>query len=537
MRQPKSPGSNSPETATVFHKKEDRLVVSLLNVIAYSEYIEGQQFLTRREVQHRWEVADKIALAALQALKDRGILEHKGRKTVVLSTGAITAARTTLRSSPAILPLPETASRATPTQARTPGDLRYRRLASSLLNEIASGAWPSEKKFLSRRAIEQIWQVSRKTADSANALLVAHGILRSSANGRLVVTPNATENACLLLDRWRHTELEPREHLKLKRNRLLLQVPKGRRRFRLAVIHNSKLLVNPNQQWTANPSEADLIKGQPHPFRHLAGFFYTAVANNCTVEFHCFDGEMNTVHRLTDLLSGKQLGGSGPVDGVAIMPLMHQPNLERLITALQKNGLSTICAMNKYEGLADAVVECNETKAGFIAAKTLLDSGHRRILLIDKRVQHERFLKRRRMGILSCIENSGLRKHVTLLNRKVASASTTDAASILSCIRGHRSPPPTAILFVDIKPLYCIEQTLWNAGVRFPKTVSAIVCGPRVTQSVYYGLIDTVDRDRFQLGQTTAAHLIQMLNGITVPRSTQIDTPYLKRGTVRMLAG
>lgn len=510
------------------HKRADRLVCALLRSIAGGEHFEGQRFLTRRAIQGRWGVADKVALAALAALKGAGILVSTGPKTVILANGAIAMARNCSLCGPSVAPLPEQVEDASCGDAGA-ASFRYRRLGVSLLSEISSGAWSAGRSFLSRRAIERMWGVSRSTADSARELLVGHGVLYRAANGRLCVAGDAPDSAALLLKHWGDVGLEAMPGWKLRRNRLVHSASESDRALRLAVVHTSKTFSASNLQQAMRQGDLERVVSFRGAHRHLAGFQAAANDHHCSTSFHYFDGSPAAGDRLVDVLTGRK-SGAGGVDGVALMSMRHEPNAERLLVALQRAGISVVCAMDAYQGLGDTVIECNETSAGFIAAKRLLDHGHRAIIVVTKKSTHEPFLQRRYNGVLAAVSQSRLAGEVTLTTFRVHDPE--DAEGVLCHLRSNQSPPPTAILFIDIKALANIDQPLWDAGIRFPQTVSAVTCGPQVIHSDYYGPIDTVDRDRVRLGQATAVSLIQILHGNSVPRSIQLDTPYLDRGTV-----
>lgn len=507
----------------------DRLTRSLLEEVAAGRYLEGRRLLARRRIQRIWGVSRETAELAMGRLVAGGILVGVNRKLYVLAPGAADAARNILKEL-RVAPLPVRSE--FPDGASKPGRRRgkdvvsggegllHEHLFKSLLVEIASGWYREGTRFLSRGKIERMWHVSRPTVERARSRLVDHGILCKTGTGTLQLAPGGENRACLLLERTQLSELPAPESWRTRSRRLV-----GRSRsegYRFAVIHDERSAdpvhireMERNQSWEA------LVR-ERFGKRYLVAFLREANRHFCETLFFYDDGRIETRREILARIAEAR------VEGVAVFQKTQFFSRKPLLSALRKPGLPVVTAMDDCEGEADASIDCNETVAGYQAMKILLEHGHRSIYLLDGS-EKSWPLRRRLEGALMYLRESGMEKDVILRHRRFEKPFRWEA----TLGRALRSKSrPTALLFLWGRMLPACDPVLQRTGLRVPRDLSVIGCGTPVFESQLFGPPDLLMWDTIQIGETAARQLLSLANGEAVPRTTQLEAPYLRRGTV-----
>lgn len=512
--------------------KSTRLVKSLLIEICNRLHVPGRRFQPRRRIESAWSVSNRTADAALRVLLEGGVLVRAGRRTIVLAADGIDSARGMLARLPedvAALPMPgHGLVKDRPDQPRLTGvqGLRYERLVKSLLMEIAGGG-----TLPSRRRVERKWGVSRVTVERAFVDLGALGVVKRDLRGRCILRAGAITRACLFISRLPFDALPIVDSWKSRRNFKL----HGEARsdgFRLVVFHPGYPVNRAELSAAANALPLSRLEPLLHPKRDLVAFLHEATRQKCETYFADNNGSADSVDRFNRLL--RRVGA----DGAAIINPQKYETSEGLLASLRDSGLSFITVLNHCNTLADASIECNDSAAGYAAMKVLLDHGHRDVLLISKKPsRHNHFVQLCENGAMACLSDSGLLGNVRLRKRSADRQSSESTRMMLEPVFRNRSDWPSAILFLDTLPLVGVDRIMAEAGVRVPRDVSVIACGPPAHRSAIYGFPDVMGRDKTEIGAAAASQLIRLIRGDPVPRTIQIETRYIQRGTVTEAKG
>lgn len=511
-----------------------RLVKALTSEVARGLHLEQRRFLPRRRIEMLWGVSSWTADAALQFLIQAKVLKRAGRKRIVVGSRGIARARAVLEELPAQLgPLQRSELPAERDPGATGRDgsapapgadyLIYERLIKSLLLEIASGDYRVNRSFLARREIQLRWKVARSTVERAREELVARRIL-SATGGRIYrVRPRAVARACILLDQTPAPPLPPPSTLGARRNRLIHGEEQAAG-YRLALVHIKTNLNAREVLRAARETPLEELNDKLYGRRDFASFVREAEMCACTTSFILDDGSPEAQRRILRRFVRTRY------DGVAFFHPERSPNTRTLVAYLRSRGVPVLTAQEHLNETPDVSIECNETAAGYTAMKVLLEHGHRDILLISKEPKQELLVERRLEGVRACLRTSGVKGETRI--RKVI-ASSTPNPGLLDGIFSDRTDWPTAILALDNHPFLAIENALYEAGVRIPRDLSLIVCGPRGFKPEHYGAPDVIDRDRTEVGALSARNLIRMIHGDPVPKTYQLENRYFPRGTVR----
>ncbi len=512
--------------------KSLRLAKSMLIEIVDGRHLPNRRFLTRRRVESTWGVSNRTADAALGRLIDDGVLLRVSRKETILAPDCSTRARDLMQQLPPIAALPVQMS----DHLRKRGDdcgelqqrgirgLKYERLAVSLLMEIAGGS-----PMPSRRATEHRWNVSRATVERAQSELFALGVTKRDPQGRIGLRAGAMTRACLLIAQLPFKPLPIPHSWKSRRNQKLYgEMPSGG--YRLVVFHPGYPIDPATLAEAANSLSLNDLEPRLHPKRDLVGFLHTATQLGCQTYFADNNGSADAVERFHQLLTA--VGA----DGAAIINPQKYSTSESLVAGLRRQGLSFITVLNHCGTLADASVECNDAASGYAAMKVLLEHGHRDILLISKPPNRsDYFLRCCENGVMACLADSGLAETVRLRKRSADRNHIEANRSMLEPIFRDRDSWPTAMLFLDTMPFIGADCVMAEYGVRVPQDISVIACGPPAHKSPIYGLPDVMERNRTELGVAAAHQLVRLIRGFPVPRTLQMQMPYIRRGTVREL--
>lgn len=502
--------------------------MALLIDIAEGIYAENARFLPRRRIESLWGVSSFTANHALKKMEQDHLLKKTNCQRTILAKGAARRARQMLQSlGGALIPLQTVKPATGPTtptgvamQLPVP-TLCYEKLFQSLLIEISSGAYREGRRFLSRRSIQQLWGVSRITADNARSLLKQHGLLRpNGTRSACTLRPGAASRACLLLDRIAASPLPPRVTSRIKRNRLV-HGDVSHQSYRLAVIHNSgnhsmASLLNE----LPNPTLEELSSGS-NPRRHLHAFLHEALQYGCHPTFIHYSSRKDAIRYVLSEVTRIT------ADGVAYINLRDHDQGEAVLAALRQHGVPIVAVNDSFGGIADSSITGNNVQIGYKAMQVLLHHGHRDIVLIDK---HHRanFLTERKQGVLMCLADHDAAHTTRLRTLHVP----TEGSARLRHFLDNRESLPSALLLLDTKPYPVTSEWLWQRNIRIPEDISVIACGPRSSTSDHHGTPDIVDFDKVHVAATALHQLLHLIHGKPVAPAVHLSHSYFPSGTV-----
>lgn len=515
--------------------RRDQLVKSLLREIATGAH--RGKFYSRRRIGRIWPVSRPTIEAAVERLIELNILSCPGPRSLAPTDSASERAGEILQT-PAMAKVPQLHDR-TPVKRHGPqhqeplwthrGDLPldekaplYEHLVKSLLIEVASGAHPENGRFLSRQKIQKMWRVSGATARVATRFLLNQGLIEKH-NARLhFVRTGATQKARLMLNKVTLPGLPARSQWWNKRARIL--GPRRSEGYRIAAILDEPRIywdsINTlRKNWTLTDSRTQ-INAQWYVF----SFMQEAYRHFSEITFFHDDGSTEKLQTILKKIS------EGDFDGVAVFQRKLFFPRKPLLSELKRRGIPVLTVLDDCEGNADVSVDFNETAAGYLGIKILLEKGHRRILFLC-RGESDPADQQRMTGATACIDDLGLSGEVHL--RKLPFSRNHQPKRALAQILRRPATRPTAVFSSDMLFIVQAEKTFLNAGLRVPEDLSIITTGSAYTKPQIYRPPDLLERNLAKLGQTAARKLIQMMEGKPVERTVQVTVDYLPRGTVK----
>lgn len=403
--------------------------------------------------------------------------------------------------------------------------LLYDRLKKSLLVEVASGAHEEDARFLSRRRIEQMWHVSRPTAEKALTLLVHENILRRRDRRVFELRTGGVSRARLLLRDLPLPHIQGPDNWQVQRNRILNRHRLENHRF--AVVISENLPRRATMVELVRDLHPKNAKPFPYHLLHLSAFLRETNRRFCDTVFFTDDGTEEALMEIVRKIT------SGNFAGVAVFQRVKFHPRKPLLSALRSRGIPVITAFEDCEGKADTSVDFNNELAGYEAMGLVLEKGHRDLVFLAG-PRDRRHFQSRWKGALTCLHELNLEKQVRLRCHRPLDDShlVSSTRQFLETLFHGSAPWPTAILTAGVHWLTRHDRYLSVTGVRIPRDVSVLGMGPATTISEVYGPFDIMEANKEHLGRTTAEQLIRMVSGQPVPRTCQIEMPYVKRGTL-----
>jgi LacI family transcriptional regulator len=172
-----------------------------------------------------------------------------------------------------------------------------------------------------------------------------------------------------------------------------------------------------------------------------------------------------------DLTTLESMLRSGRVDGLVLRLVEDPPASDALLEVVSATGVPCIC----LERVPDArfgigAITFDDTAAGYLATRYLLDKGHRRIahLAGDERYASARD---RRQGYLRALEEAGVEVQPELMAR-----GDWDPLSVDARVEALRAlpDPPTAVFSANDDLAFRLIQVLRDDGVRVPNDVAVV---------------------------------------------------------------
>ncbi len=526
---------------------QDQLEKALLQAIAKGGIYAGRRFPSRRRIEQSWAVSRPTVEAAVRRLVSRGILLRQGPRTLTPTTDARKKASILVAelSFPALPPAADRSSRNPEYKGKTlhePEPNRFsvvpenkessqnrkahvpidEHLTKSLLLEVASGIYAEREKFLSRRNIAAMWQVSPGTANRALENLVRNGVLKGQPKSIFLLESGAYRRAQLLLSQTEISPLPPPKTWQNQRRRILGRSrPEG---YRLAAVIDEaaidwKKFAEIGGGWTFEDTRTKINNQW-----YLLGFLQEANRHFCEVEFLRDDRSANSWERILQEVDRKCF------DGVAVFQRINFYPRRGLLKELKQRNIPVLTVLDSCEGEADASVEFNDTAAGHEAMKILLEQGHRDIVYMLG-PQRNAANRSKLEGALACIRQMGLKDKVHL--RPVRQLITPRNLETIRQWFSNKSDMPTAAFCEVIGHFERISGILKQAKIRIPRDFSVMGFGSAYTDSEIYGILDVMEKNLAILGQRAAEMLVAMIAGNPVERTLQLPIPYLSRGSVR----
>ncbi|WP_366654861.1 LacI family DNA-binding transcriptional regulator [Fodinicurvata sp. EGI_FJ10296] len=172
----------------------------------------------------------------------------------------------------------------------------------------------------------------------------------------------------------------------------------------------------------------------------------------------------------------------------------------------------------------DHIVNDDEM-GGMLAARHLLDLGHRRIAWIGGGTRTSTF-QRRWAGFTATLERAGVAPPVRIAARATREAGAAAASSLVEI-----DPPPTAaVCFGDLLALGLLAGLRRSGGPRVPEDLSVIGFDGIGEGEMADPVLTTVSIDRETIGKTAAAFLLERLADKGRPIQSSVVVPTLRPG-------
>lgn len=241
----------------------------------------------------------------------------------------------------------------------------------------------------------------------------------------------------------------------------------------------------------------------------------------------------NTVEKERFIL--KSILEKNMVDGLIAEPTksgLPNPNLD-MYRKIMKKGIPVLFINSCYPELEAPHVGLNDFQAGKMATRYLLKCGHRRIAGIfksDDRQGHIRYA-----GYMEALMEAEIpirSRQVLWMDSEDVKDVKAEASRILKRIDGctacvcYNDEVASGLVGV------CLEQ-----GIRVPEDISVIGIDDSDLARFCEVPLTTVKNPVDELGKTAALEMLEMMQGLPVPQSMELDSVIINRSSVRLEKG
>lgn len=204
------------------------------------------------------------------------------------------------------------------------------------------------------------------------------------------------------------------------------------------------------------------------------------------------------------------------VEGILVTPVSSEGANRRLYSDIVKSRIPMVMVTNPKEGLAIPYVKVDNVLGGYLAARHLLDLGHRRIAYIsperDKLFHHKKSLHSENIERYEGFRKALLEYAVTEAFLVVEGCNEVvderTIEEILAC-----SPRPTAIFaYSDMMAVKAI-RLLEAKGFEIPRDFSIVGFDDMDIASLVNPGLTTIAQPKEELGARAARLLLDLLDG------------------------
>lgn len=239
----------------------------------------------------------------------------------------------------------------------------------------------------------------------------------------------------------------------------------------------------------------------------------------------------NTVEKERFIL--KRILEQGMVDGLIAEPTksgLPNPNLD-IYRKIMEKGIPVLFINSHYNGLEAPYVSLDDKLAGKMITNHLLLCGHRKIGAIfkaDDGQGHQRYA-----GYIEALMESDIRinsKSVVWIDTDEVSNMWEDASRILRRLKGCTAcvcyNDEIASAFVAI----CLEQR-----IKVPEHISVISIDDSNLANYCEVPLTSAKNPAYDLGKIAANHMVEMINGHSVPMATKLNPEIVNRNSVTII--
>ncbi len=391
----------------------------------------------------------------------------------------------------------------------------YHRLTRALLAELASGTYGEGERFLSKRKICRLWNVSEPTAKTAIRHLLENGLIAAKPRSGYLLGPDFQQKALLLLHTSPGTSLPPPSTWTDKR-RKILQPDSSASRFRIGLILD---------QGKSGPGPLRPDRSDFAALEASRAFFQEATTHECEVLYFYQNGKKDNEEFIASEVRRKQL------DAVVFFRRFRVQLLRPFIERLLKQTLPVLTVFDDCEHSAVSSINFNNIGAGYDAARILLEKGHRSLaaLMPPRRIDNcEQRLEGVRLGLREFDPAGEASLSVVQFRR------TERACLQLHDFLTESGTRPTALFAPAVSNYINFKRTLAAAGRRIPRRLEVIGCGSPTLIDKREANLELMALDFSAAGRTAFHHIKNILTGIPTDKAVILPTVYMPKATERV---
>ncbi|MBN2406506.1 MAG: LacI family DNA-binding transcriptional regulator [Elusimicrobia bacterium] len=193
------------------------------------------------------------------------------------------------------------------------------------------------------------------------------------------------------------------------------------------------------------------------------------------------------------------------VAGIILMSLrVSDVQISRLV----RNGIPVVSLNNDSSyGLS---VNINEEMGGYIAAKSLIESGHRKIGMILPDIWYDTVWNRRKEGYSRALSEYGLVYDPGLIEPENSFVKEGMEKAPMNLLRRH--PDLTAVIFASDLQAFTGMKKMQEEGIRIPEDISVIGFDNMIFCSMSNPPLTSVKNKFYDMGRLGAQMLIDRIN-------------------------
>lgn len=227
------------------------------------------------------------------------------------------------------------------------------------------------------------------------------------------------------------------------------------------------------------------------------------------------------------------------VRGVIVEPTMSalpNPNIEQFKT-LHRSGIPLVFIDSGLPGIEAPAVLLDDVRAGYLAAKYLLDLGHRRIGMVYKKV-HQPAVNRFR-GYQQALAEAGIPMDPILARPFQEPEPQMPVGYIHTKELLDLGPDrPTAIIYYNDETAIDGYRAIWEAGLTVPDDISVVGCDDSALARLQPIRLTSLTHPKQEAGRL-AAHMLLALIGAagSEVRTYTFQPELIVRSSCRPLSG
>ncbi len=227
------------------------------------------------------------------------------------------------------------------------------------------------------------------------------------------------------------------------------------------------------------------------------------------------DGASLDCFKYSSLSEMRGLASSKPYDGLALVPGPSESSLSDLC-AIVEGGAPCVFLDRAFDDLAVDSAQLDSAGAGALAARHLLELGHRRIALMLSE-PHVSSIMARAEAFKACVEMAGASLLVLDCGTRPGDSGIANAHRKMSEALSKRGFDATAI-FVDSDPSAPgVMKVALDKGLRIPGDLSVVSCSGTPESAFCFPSLTSVSFDYAGLASWTVEALKARLSG-SVPK-------------------